>query len=268
MPRAESKRRVALLIDCDNQSHEHLDFILKEAAKEGDVLIQHAFGNWASPNLAGWRKACEARGVRTIQTPSYVPRKNTSDMALAIEAMDILHREEADAFCIVTSDSDFAPLALRLKEGEKPVIGIVAKEREKQPFANHCTRVATLPASAPASAQAGGTAAKAKIAAMPKPPAGKTQPRPTRQSSAKAKPEAKAQSSWVPAVAEIVRHLSADGECPQLSRLGQATKRNKPQIDYKKLGFKTLTKMIESEPGTFQIKKSRVCLTEIARKPK
>lgn len=262
MPQAKAKRRVALLIDCDNQSHEHLDFILKEAVREGQLLIRRAYGNWSSSHLAGWRKACEARGVRTVQTPSYVPGKNTSDMVLAIEAMDILHREEADAFCIVTSDSDFAPLAMRLTEGEKPVIGIVAKAREKQTFANYCTRVATLPAAAPASVQAGGTAAKAKIAVTPKSLAGKTQTRPTRQSSAKAKP------SWVPAVAEIVRRLSADGECPLLSQLGQATRRNEPQIDYKKLGFKTLTKMIESEPGTFQIKKSRVCLTEIARKPR
>lgn len=262
MPKA--KHRVALLIDCDNQSHAYLDFILKEAAKEGELLIQRAYGNWSSPHLAGWRKACEASGVRTVQTPTYVAGKNTSDIALVIEAMDILHRAEVDAFCIVTTDSDFALLANRLRESGTLVIGIVSRETEQQTFARYCTRVVVLPAKAPsptipAAAKAKSSAAQASSRPEPKPaPA----------------PKKKRQPAWVPRVVELVRSLSENGDCPLLSDLGQAMKNSSPPIDPKTLktgSFKNLTDMLKSESDTFHLTKSgkgaeRACLAPTAQK--
>ena len=264
MPRR--KHRIALLIDCDNQSHEHLDFILEEAAKEGNALIKRAYGNWSSPHLAGWRKACEARGVRTLQTPTYVAGKNTSDIALVIEAMDILHRAEADAFCIVTSDSDFAQLAGRLRESGAPVIGIVAKGSEQQTFAGHCTRVVELPSKAPPSARPGAAAkSKAKPALAARAP---SKPKPAPERKKKRRP------AWLPRVVELVRSLSKDGDCPLLSKLGSAMRQSSPPIDYKAENFKSLTDMLEAHPESFRLSKAsgstsaRVCLAPAARKPK
>ena len=266
MPRR--KHRVALLIDCDNQSHEHLDFILKEAAKEGELLIQRAYGNWSSLHLAGWRKACEARGVRAVQTPTYIAGKNTSDIALIIEAMDILHREETDAFCIVTSDSDFAQLAGCLRESGTPVIGIVAKGSEQQAFAGHCTRVVDLPSKAPPSARTG---AVAKPKAKPAPAA-----RASSKSGSAPVPDRKKknQPAWLPRVVELVRSLSEDGDCPLLSKLGLAMGQISPPIDYKTENFKGLKDMLASHPESFRLSKTpgstsmRVCLAPAARKTK
>ena len=270
-PKLKAKHRVALLIDCDNQSHAHLDFILKEAAKEGELLIQRAYGNWSSPHLAGWRKACEARGVRTVQTPTYVAGKNTSDIALVIEAMDILHREEADAFCIVTTDSDFALLASRLRESGNPVIGIVSKGAAQQTFAKYCTRIVVLPAKAPQLDRAGNLVAKPKAkpaSAARTSSQTESKPAPTRTKKRQPVP------NWVPRVVELVRSLSKDGDCPLLSRLGLAMSQSSPRIDCKAENFKNLTDMLESQPETFRLSKApgsiiaRVCLTPAARKRK
>ncbi len=265
MPKA--KHRVALLIDCDNQSHAYLDFILKEAAKEGELLIQRAYGNWSSPHLAGWRKACEASGVRTVQTPTYVAGKNTSDIALVIEAMDILHRAEVDAFCIVTTDSDFALLANRLRESGNLVIGIVSREAEQQTFAKYCTRVVVLPAKAPSRASPAAAKPKAKPASTAQ---ASSQPEPKLASI----PKKKRQPAWVPRVVELVRSLSKDGDCPLLSKLGLAMKQSSPRIDCTAENFKTLTDMLASQPESFRLSKApgstvaRVCLTTAARKGK
>ena len=262
MPQARAERRIALLIDCDNQSHVHLDFIIEEAVKEGELLIRRAYGNWSIPQLAGWRKACEARGVRTVQTPTHVAGKNTSDIALVIEAMDIFHREEADAFCIVSSDSDFAQLTIRLREGGKPVTGIVASGSEDKPFASSCNRVLTMPVKATVRAKPAVKSAKgqATAAASPKSATGNSTTRAASNRGTKIKPD------WVPVVAEIVHRLSTDGQCPLLSTLGKSLKESTPPIAYKARGFKRLTDMLESEPHTFRLQKSvggsatRVCL--------
>lgn len=271
MPQAKAKRRVALLIDCDNQSHEHLDFIIEEAVKEGELLIRRAYGNWSSPQLAGWRKACEARGVRTVQTPTHVAGKNTSDIALVIEAMDIFHREEADAFCIVSSDSDFAQLAIRLREGGKPVTGIVASGSEDKPFASSCNRVLTMPAKAAAPAKPAVKSAEGQTtaAASPMPAAKKSA-----KSRSKSTPVPKKESTpaWVPRVVELIRTLSRDGDCPSLQKIGQHMSKSSPPIT-KTSKSTSLTKMLETQPKWFRLKRARngkgvagVCLTPAANK--
>lgn len=262
MPKA--KRRAALLIDCDNVSHAHLDWILEQVADKADLQISRAYGDFDSARLAGWQAACDARAVQIFQATAHVKGKNASDLVLAINAMDLLHDDKSDVFYIVTNDSDFVHLAARLQTGGKTVVGIVKEESAGKPFASSCNRILTLPAKT------------ARAQAAKKPPKAKTATAQTAAKEPKAptKPPAKKKRSpaWVPRIAEIVRTLSASGECPPLSTLGTRLKQAEPPIDYKALDFKRLTDMLESETDVFQIQSSstgsrtRVCLTANARK--
>lgn len=108
--------RLAVLIDADNASADDLANLLVEIAKYGTATVRRAYGDWALPTLANWREPMLAHSVQPMQQFSYTKRKNATDIALVIDAMDILHSGTVDGFCIVSSDSDFTRLVARIRE--------------------------------------------------------------------------------------------------------------------------------------------------------
>ncbi|MDZ5432254.1 MULTISPECIES: NYN domain-containing protein [Pseudomonas] len=134
----ESKR-IALLIDCDNVSHAAIGGVLDELAKYGMVNIRHAHGNWSSPHLAGWVEKVHPYAIRPMQQFAFTKGKNATDSAMIIDAMDLLYSKNVDAFALMTSDSDFTPLVLRLLESGLPVYGFGEKKTPK-PFVDACSQ--------------------------------------------------------------------------------------------------------------------------------
>ena len=134
----ESKR-IALLIDCDNVSHAAIGGVLDELAKYGTVNIRHAHGNWSSPHLAGWVEKVHPYAIRPLQQFAFTKGKNATDSAMIIDAMDLLYSKNVDAFALMTSDSDFTPLVLRLLESGLPVYGFGEKKTPK-PFVDACSQ--------------------------------------------------------------------------------------------------------------------------------
>jgi len=132
-------QRVAVLIDCDNISHQLCSAIFEETAQHGTLGIKRAYGDWASDNLSGWRAKLPIHALQPIQQFAYTVRKNATDSALIIDAMDLLYSGNVDVFCLVSSDSDFTRLAMRLRESGKTVYGIGAKTTPKA-FQNACDR--------------------------------------------------------------------------------------------------------------------------------
>lgn len=130
---------IALLIDADNAPAARIDFIIAELASHGTVNIRRAYGNWQKPELAGWQKVLHDYAIQPVQHFDLVKGKNASDMALLIEAMDILYTKSVGTFCLVSSDCDFTPLVLRLRADGKQVIGFGGKNAAK-PFVASCTR--------------------------------------------------------------------------------------------------------------------------------
>lgn len=130
---------IALLIDADNAPAARIDFIIAELASYGVVNIRRAYGNWKKPELSGWAKILHDYAIQPIQHFDLVKGKNGSDMALLIEAMDILYTKTVGTFCLVSSDCDFTPLVLRLRADGKPVIGFGGKSAAA-PFVASCTR--------------------------------------------------------------------------------------------------------------------------------
>lgn len=134
----ESKR-IALLIDCDNVSHASVGGVLDELAKYGMVNVRHAHGNWSSPLLAGWVDKVHPFAIRPMQQFAFTKGKNATDSAMIIDAMDLLYSKNVDAFALMTSDSDFTPLVLRLLESGLPVYGFGEKKTPK-PFVDACSQ--------------------------------------------------------------------------------------------------------------------------------
>jgi len=115
---------VAVLIDADNVAADLLDAVLQEAARYGRPTIRRVYGNWTGTELQGWKKLLHEHALQPVQQFAYVPGKNATDTALIIDAMDILHGGQARVFCLVSSDSDYTRLAMRLREAGKTVIGM------------------------------------------------------------------------------------------------------------------------------------------------
>lgn len=114
---------IALLVDADNAALGSLDQVLAALAKQGDVQIRRAYGNWFKTALRSWDAELNRRGLRAIQQSDPVKGKNATDLALVIDAVDLHHTVAPDAFALVSSDSDYTPLAHYLRERGAQVLG-------------------------------------------------------------------------------------------------------------------------------------------------
>ncbi|MEL3907409.1 MAG: NYN domain-containing protein [Treponemataceae bacterium] len=134
----ESEKRIAILIDSDNVSPKYLRAVLREVASYGRITYKRIYGDWSAQNLSSWRRLLLDTGFLQIQQSRYVDAKNSTDAAMIIDAMDILYGGAVDAFCLVTSDSDFSRLAIRLKESGMEVIGM-GERKTPSSFVASCT---------------------------------------------------------------------------------------------------------------------------------
>ena len=135
--------RIALLIDADNSPAAKIEVVLAELAKVGVVNIRRAYGNWKKAELKGWEAALHPYAIRPMQQFDYTKGKNATDMSLCIDALHLLYTERPDAFAIVSSDSDFTPLVLHLKERGAKVFGFGAS-KTPSPFVDACSQFLDL----------------------------------------------------------------------------------------------------------------------------
>ena len=135
----KNSNKIALLIDCDNVSYESIEGVLEELAKYGTVNIRHAHGDWKSPHLTGWVEKIHPNAIRPIQQFAYTTGKNATDSAMIIDAMDLLYTKSVDAFALMTSDSDFTPLVMRILESGMPVYGF-GEKKTPMPFVQACSQ--------------------------------------------------------------------------------------------------------------------------------
>lgn len=135
----ETEKKIAILIDADNISYKKIEEILNEVKRYGIPTIKRIYGDWTSPYVENWKDSLLTHAITPIQQYSYTQGKNSTDSALIIDAMDILHSDRVDGFCIVSSDSDFTRLATRLRESGKLVIG-VGERKTPKPFISSCDK--------------------------------------------------------------------------------------------------------------------------------
>jgi len=135
----DPRARIALLIDADNSSAKKIDLILNELSAYGETSIRRAYGNWTKAGLKPWADVLHARAIRPVQQFDYSRGKNASDMAMVVDAMALLYNDDPDAFGIVSSDADFTPLVMHLRERGAAVYGF-GDRKTPEPFRSACTR--------------------------------------------------------------------------------------------------------------------------------
>jgi uncharacterized LabA/DUF88 family protein len=131
--------RLAVLIDADNVPSVNIKAMMEEIAKYGTPTFKRIYADWTKPTVSGWKKILLENAITPIQQYSYSTGKNSSDSAMIIDAMDILYSGKVDGFCIVSSDSDFTRLAIRLREAGMKVIGM-GEKKTLTPFITACDK--------------------------------------------------------------------------------------------------------------------------------
>lgn len=140
--------RIALLIDADNSPAAKIDLILSELATLGVANVRRAYGNWKKDALRGWEKLLHEHAIRPMQQFDYSKGKNASDMAMVIDALELLYTDRPDAFGIVSSDADFTPLVMHLRAKGAAVYGF-GNQQTPKPFVNACSQFLYLDKLAP-----------------------------------------------------------------------------------------------------------------------
>lgn len=255
--RLPSDRRIALLIDADNVSHSKIAAMLAELSKYGTANIRRAYGDWGSTSLKGWKDKLHEFAIRPIQQFSYSSGKNATDIALVIDAMELLYTQKPDAFCLASSDADFTPLVMQLKANGHDVYGF-GERKTPRPFVNACTTFLYLDSltdsvqSALLSEPAAPVKGRRKKVAEPK--AALVKPEKAEKEKAVAKPADKSlaqDSALVTILRGAVEAAAQEDGWASLSAAGSAAKRQAP-IDPRNYGVRNFPALFAAT-GLFEI---------------
>lgn len=135
----ENDASIALLIDADNAPANKIEVILAEVARHGTAHVRRAYGNWTKPSLKKWEAMLHPFAIQPVQLYDYSRGKNASDIAMVIDAMDLLASGRMQAFALVSSDADFTPLVMRLRSAGHKVYGF-GESKTPEPFVNACSQ--------------------------------------------------------------------------------------------------------------------------------
>jgi len=135
----DSNQKIALFIDADNAPASKFEEVLSEVAKYGVVTIRKAYGNWKNPSIKPWEDLLHEYAIQPIQQYDLTKGKNASDIALVIDAMDVMYTKDIDVMCFVSSDCDFTPMVTRALAEGKVVLGF-GERKTPSPFVNACSK--------------------------------------------------------------------------------------------------------------------------------
>lgn len=153
---ADADTSIALLIDADNAPAAKIEAILAEVARHGAAHVRRAYGNWTKAGLKGWEKALHPYAIQPVQLYDYSKGKNASDIAMVIDAMDLLASGRMQAFALVSSDADFTPLVMRIRSAGLRVYGF-GEAKTPEPFVAACSQFIYLEALGAAARDASAT---------------------------------------------------------------------------------------------------------------
>ena len=222
----DDRLRIALLIDADNAPAAKIDVVLAELARHGIANVRRAYGNWKSPNLGKWEQALHPNAIQPMQQFALSTGKNASDMAMVVDAMDLLHSGRFDAFAIVSSDADFTPLAMRLRAQNMRVFGF-GEKKTPEPFVNACSTFLYIDEQ-PIGTKSPGDAGE---------PSGTVPPMPTAQ--------LRGDTKLVNLLREAVAAEKEDDGWSPLGAVGQHIN-NRASFDQRNYGYAKLSSLIEA----------------------
>ena len=215
---------LAVLIDADNAQASPIQELLEEVSRYGTANVKRAYGNWSTPQLKKWEDKLLEHAIKPVHQLDYTKGKNATDIALIIDAMDLLHTGHLDGFCLVSSDSDFTPLATRIKEAGLVVYGF-GERKTPQAFVAACdkfiyTDILTPQATKPAKGKPRGPSPKKKLL-------------------------------------EAVDIAAQDDGWAHLGTVGTMLLKNDPAFDSRNYGFKKLVELVKAQ-SYLEVKKVQI----------
>ena len=231
--------RLAVLIDADNAPRSALGDIMAEVAVYGTPTIKRIYGDWTTPNLASWKSPLLENAITPIQQYSYTTGKNATDSAMIIDAMDILYTGEVDGFVLVSSDSDFTRLAVRLREAGKKVYGM-GERKTPNPFIVACDKFVYIEVIRAAAEQARAEEEKAEKPKAQKAAQKKAAPAQNQEN------DHRVPKSVVKLIAESVDTIADEDGYASLGELGNLLVKKQPDFDPRNFGFSKLSKLMKS----------------------
>ena len=247
----ERDLRLAVLIDADNAPRSALGDVMAEVAVYGTPTIKRIYGDWTTPNLASWKPLLLENAITPVQQYGYTTGKNSTDSAMIIDAMDILYTGQVDGFVLVSSDSDFTRLAIRLREAGKKVYGM-GEKKTPNPFIVACDKFVYIEVIRSAAQQE-----RAEEAAREEP---KEPPKPARRAAKKKgaeaapppapedEPPSRVPKEIITLLADSVEMLADEDGYAPLGEVANLLVRKKRDFDPRNFGFSKLSKLVKALP--------------------
>ncbi|MEH2901875.1 NYN domain-containing protein [Segatella copri] len=253
----ETENKIAMLIDADNVSHRNIKEMTDELARFGNLTIKRIYGDFTKPSMNGWKDVLLENAINPIQQYNYTTGKNATDSSMIIDAMDILYSNQVDIFCLVSSDSDFTRLAMRLREAGKEVIGMGMKQTPK-PFIAACNKFIYLEVLSfslePEQIKTISPEPASIVEGKSVPASGEGE-----KQQIENVPELTIKQETVPAflsnIGEAVDSVANDSGWSQLGDVGNLLVKKDPAFDTRNYGFKKLSSLIEAYPSYFDLSK-------------
>jgi len=218
--------RLAVLIDADNIPRKSMKLIMEEIAIYGTPTIKRIYGDFTKQELSGWKSELLESAITPVQQFGYTTGKNSTDSAMIIDAMDILYGGRVDGFCLVTSDSDFTRLALRLRESGQKVLGFGEKKTPK-PFIVACDKFIYIEV----------------LASLKK----ELEPSSSSTETEKKKKESgKLPAKILDLILASINDISDEDGWAFLGELGNLIIKKQPDFDPRSFGFRSLTPLMKS----------------------
>ena len=224
----ENLQKIAVLIDADNTQIGKLENVIREISTYGRIVVRRAYGNWKKDSMKPWEDELKRLAIKAVQQFDYVSGKNATDMAMVIDAMDLLYTGIYDAFVIVASDSDYTPIAIKLRESAVHIIG-VGEKKTPEAFRNSCDEFVYL---------------ENLVAEL-------------KQDTT----EAIKKNSGIDEIHELLRiayeKYQDDEDYAHVSSAGIFIKRAKPDFDLRTYGYFKLTDLLKAHPDRYEIRNDK-----------
>jgi hypothetical protein len=235
----EPTLRLAVLIDADNAQAAVIENLLAEIARFGEATVKRIYGDFTAPTSASWKKVLQRYAIKPVQQFAYSTGKNSTDSTLIIDAMDLLYTRKFDGFCLITSDSDFTGLAMRLREEGLTVLGF-GEKKTPDAFRNACHKFVFTEVLRPTTTddpvELPSRVGNENKQAMPKAPPERTEP---------------VQEFPKKFVLTALDQSTDDAGWAQLGTFGSYLTKLQPDFDSRLYGYKKLSDLVRAKTDLF-----------------